>query len=58
VIGNNVDIGAGAKVLGVIKVGNDVIIGENAVVIRGVPEHCIAAGAPAVIEPRQDQTQS
>lgn len=58
VIGNNVDIGAGAKVLGPIKIGDDVVIGANAVVIHDVPDHCIAAGVPAVIRPRRDPTQS
>jgi serine O-acetyltransferase len=52
VIGNNVDIGSGAKVLGPIKIGDNVIIGANAVVIRDVPDNCIAAGVPAVIKPR------
>ncbi len=52
VIGNNVDIGAGAKVLGSITIGNNVVIGANAVVIRDVPDNCIAAGVPAVIKPR------
>ena len=53
VIGNNVDIGAGAKVLGPIKVGDNVVIGANAVVIRDVPDDCIAAGVPAVNKPRR-----
>jgi serine O-acetyltransferase len=52
VIGNNVDIGAGAKVLGPIKIGDNVVIGANAVVIRDVPDNCIAAGVPAVNKPR------
>jgi len=52
VIGNNVDIGAGAKVLGRIRVGNNVLIGANAVVIRDVPDDCIAVGVPAVVKPR------
>jgi serine O-acetyltransferase len=52
VIGNNVDIGAGAKVLGAIKIGNNVLIGANAVVIRDVPDNCIAAGVPAINKPR------
>jgi serine O-acetyltransferase len=51
-IGNNVDIGAGAKVLGAIKIGNNVVIGANAVVIRDVPDNCIAAGVPAINKPR------
>lgn len=52
VIGNNVDIGVGAKVLGRIRVGNDVVIGANAVVTRDVPDGCIAVGVPAVNKPR------
>ena len=37
VIGNRVDIGAGAKVLGPIRSGDDVAIGANAVVLQDVP---------------------
>jgi serine O-acetyltransferase len=56
IIGNNVDIGAGAKVLGKIGIGNNVLIGANAVVITDVPANSIAVGIPAVIEARsQDQ---
>jgi serine O-acetyltransferase len=52
VIGNNVDIGAGAKVLGRISIGNNVAIGANAVVLIDVPDNCAAAGVPAVIKSR------
>ena len=48
-IGNNVDIGAGAKVLGDIRVGNNVTIGANAVVLCDLPDNCIAIGIPARI---------
>lgn len=51
-IGNNVDIGAGAKVLGRITIGDHVIIGANAVVLCDVPSHSLAVGVPAVIKPR------
>ncbi len=53
VIGDNVDIGAGAKVLGRIRVGNNVSIGANAVVTRDVPDDCIAVGVPAVIKAKR-----
>jgi serine O-acetyltransferase len=53
VIGNDVDIGAGAKILGPISIGNNVAIGANAVVIADVPDNCVAAGVPAVIKPRR-----
>lgn len=52
-IGNNVDIGAGAKVLGRIRIGDNVIIGANAVVLCDVPDNSIAVGVPAVIKQRQ-----
>lgn len=54
VIGNNVDIGAGAKVLGRITIGDNVIIGANAVVLRDVPPNSYAVGVPAVVRPRRD----
>lgn len=53
VIGNNVDIGAGAKLLGRITVGDNVLIGANSVVTRAVPANSVAVGAPAVIKPRR-----
>ncbi len=52
VIGNDVDIGAGAKILGPIRIGNRVVIGANAVVITDVPDDCIAVGVPATIKSR------
>jgi serine O-acetyltransferase len=51
--GNNVDIGVGAKVLGNLRIGNDVIIGANAVVLTNVPDNCIAVGVPAIVKPRK-----
>ena len=52
VIGDRVDIGAGAKILGRINVGDDVVIGANAVVIEDVPANSLAVGVPARIVPR------
>lgn len=52
VIGNRVDIGAGAKVLGSIRIGDDVAIGANAVVLQDVPSNSIAVGVPARVIPR------
>lgn len=53
VIGNNVDIGAGAKVLGRIVIGDNVSIGANSVVTRDVPSNSIAVGVPARVKPRK-----
>jgi serine O-acetyltransferase len=52
VIGDDVYIGAGAKVIGRIRVGNRVVIGANAVVIRDVPDDMLAVGVPAMLRPR------
>ena len=45
-IGNNVMIGAGAKVLGPIKIGDNVRIGANAVVLKNVSENKVVIGVP------------
>lgn len=52
-LGDDVDVGAGAKLLGNIRIGNHVRIGANAVVVTDVPDNCIAVGVPAVIKPRR-----
>lgn len=51
-IGDNVYIGAGARVLGGITIGDDVAIGANAVVLRDVPDGCVAVGVPATVRSR------
>jgi serine O-acetyltransferase len=47
VIGNRVYIGPAAAVLGPITIGDDVVIGANAVVTRSVPPRAIVVGNPA-----------
>jgi serine O-acetyltransferase len=49
-IGNHVMIGAGAKILGDVTVGDDCRIGANAVVTTSVPPRCLAVGVPAAIK--------
>lgn len=54
VIGNRVYIGAGAKVLGRVRVGDGARIGAMAVVLEDVPAGCTAVGIPArIVTPRQ-----
>lgn len=48
-LGNNVLVGAGAKVLGPFTVGNNVKIAANAVVLNAIPDNCTAVGVPAHI---------
>jgi acetyltransferase-like isoleucine patch superfamily enzyme len=63
VIEDNVFIGAGAKVLGPVRVGRGATVGANAVVTRDVPSHCtvvganriLGAGPPAVAARRREQ---
>ena len=45
-LGNNVMVGAGAKVLGPIRVGNNARIAANAVVLREVPDNATVVGVP------------
>jgi len=48
-IGDNVVIGAGAKVLGNITIGDNSYIGANAVVVKGVPPNSTVVGVPGRI---------
>jgi serine O-acetyltransferase len=57
VLGNNIFIGAGAKVLGGIRVGNNVKIGANAVVVKDVSDNVTVAGIPARIISQHHSSQ-
>lgn len=48
-LGNRVTVGAGAKILGAIHVGDDSRIGANAVVVRNVPKNSVVVGIPGQI---------
>ncbi len=56
-IGDRVVIGAGAKVLGPIFVGDDARIGANAVVVKDIPCGATAVGIPAVIREHPDYAE-
>ncbi len=56
-VGNRVTIGAGARVLGPVLVGDDVQVGANSVVVKDVPAGAVATGIPAVLRfPKRDAT--
>ncbi|MBQ1895888.1 MAG: serine O-acetyltransferase [Clostridia bacterium] len=48
-IGNNVMIGAGAKVLGPFRVGDNSNVAAGAVVLDEIPDNCTAVGVPAIV---------
>ncbi len=52
-VGQDVVIGAGAKVLGNIQIGNNVRIGSGSVVLRNIPSDCTVVGVPGRIVRRQ-----
>jgi len=54
-VGNRVTVGAGAKVLGPLNIGDDSAIGANSVVTHDVPADSIATGIPAVVRPRTEK---
>jgi len=51
-LGNGVNVGAGAKILGAVTIGDGAVIGANAVVLSDVPAHAIAVGVPARVVSR------
>lgn len=54
VLGRGVNIGAGAKIIGRVVIGDGAAIGANAVVLHDVPPGALAVGVPATIAPRSE----
>lgn len=57
-LGKRVNVGAGAKILGDVTIGDDAVIGANAVVLEDVPAKHTAVGIPAKILPPKDSDSS
>jgi serine O-acetyltransferase len=57
VVCDGVDIGAGAKILGPVHIGDGAVIGANAVVLCDVPAGSLAVGVPARIKRRRSALQ-
>jgi len=55
-IGDNVYIGPGARVIGQIRIGNNVAIGANTVVTKDVPDNAVLVGAPGRVISLNDST--
>lgn len=49
ILGDNILVGAGAKILGPVKIGNNSIIGANSVVTRDMPDNSVIAGIPGKV---------
>lgn len=49
ILGDNVMVSTGAKIIGKVRIGNNVIIGANAVVTKDIPDNAIVVGVPAKI---------
>jgi len=46
-LGDNVYIGPGAKIVGAVKIGNNVAIGANCVVTKDIPDNSVVVGVPS-----------
>jgi serine O-acetyltransferase len=46
ILGDNVYIGPGAKIVGAVKIGNNVAIGANCVVVKDIPDNSVVVGIP------------
>ncbi|MBD2742172.1 serine O-acetyltransferase [Coleofasciculus sp. FACHB-1120] len=57
-LGENVVVGAGAKVLGNIQIGNSARIGAGSVVLRDIPSHCTVVGIPGRVVRCKDNLNS
>ena len=49
IIGNNVDMTIGSKIIGGVTIGSNVIVAPNSVVVKDVPDNAVVSGIPAKI---------
>lgn len=56
VLGKRVNVGAGAKILGHVAIGDDAAVGANSVVVNDIPAGRVAIGIPAKILPQRDES--
>ena len=54
-LGNHVVVGAGAKILGPITIGDYTRIGANSVVVKDIPENAVVVGVPGRVHSRNGQ---
>lgn len=58
ILGDNVTVGGGARLLGPVDIGDNCTIGANSVVVSDVPADCVVTGVPARIIRRQGERVS
>ena len=58
ILGNNVDLSLGVKVIGKVIIGDNVKTGPNSVIVKDVPSNCAVSGVPAVIIKRYNLINS
>ena len=49
IIGDNVTLGANVTIIGPVRIGDNVTIGAGSVVVKDIPNNCVAAGNPAKV---------
>lgn len=49
IIGDNVTLGANVVMIGRVHIGNNVTIGAGSVVVKDIPDNCVAVGNPAKV---------
>lgn len=54
-IGDDVFVGSGARILGPVVVGDNCMIGANAVVVKDIPKDSVAVGVPAKVVKKVDE---
>lgn len=58
VVGDNVDMTTGCKIIGKVIVGNNVIIAPNSVVVKNIPDNAIVSGIPSkILKFKDDNTK-
>ena len=57
-IGDNVDVCVGSKIVRKVEIGNNVIVAPNSVVIDNIPDNCMVSGVPAKIIKFHNQKKS
>ncbi|MDV8002024.1 serine O-acetyltransferase EpsC [Rhodococcus sp. IEGM 1408] len=56
-LGDRVTVGAGAKILGPVEIGDDSSVGANAVVVKSAPANSIVVGIPGVAKPAKSSKE-